>query len=327
MTKKGKEATKTKKRNTAAGKPTATNTPKADAPQTPPNPAPSLPVGALTVPLETGRALIGWMTVNEATLWLSGRRLDLQNREEYRQRVEEAHAAVARRPAGLDQTGLRTDAPPELNEHIEALRQNAVSMRFLNEGWQVAVVDLSKVCAIQPHINTGKSAQRLEGLDAGNLASLASRSLPIADPSALPVQFDPTKNTWIFSSANPNLRIVGNFGGPVQPGQNGFGFFVGILASFLQVARYRERYLLRDGYHRAFGFLSRGITRVPAFVRDFATYEELALPAGMLPQESFLGDRPPALCDYLDEDVSAEISIPVTQKMVVIQALELSTLG
>lgn len=56
------------------------------------------PADLLTSPLQTGRALIGWMTANEAKLWLSGRRVDLQNQEEYERRAEQARAAVAARP-------------------------------------------------------------------------------------------------------------------------------------------------------------------------------------------------------------------------------------
>lgn len=49
------------------------------------------------------------------------------------------------------------------------------------------------------------------------------------------------------------------------------------------MARIRGRLVLRDGYHRSFGLLSRRITHVPAYVRDYDTTENLA-PAGMLPQ-------------------------------------------
>ncbi len=287
----------------------------------------ALPANGLAAPHQIGRALIGWMTANEATLWLSGRRVDLQGLPEHQHRAEQARIAVAGRTPGLDQTNIRTAPPPELNAHLEALHQSAAGAQLFNEGWQVCVADLSRVCAAQPHINTGRSTQRVEGLHADDLASLANVSLPISTPVALPVAFDPAKNTWIFSSPNPNLRVLGRFNGQAQPGQNIFGFAVGVSASFLSVALYQNRYLLRDGYHRAFGFLSRGINLVPAFVREFATYEELALPPGMLPQEAFLGERPPTLRDYLDENVSAEIQVPITQKIVVIQGLEFNTLG
>jgi hypothetical protein len=287
----------------------------------------ALPANAMAVPQNVGRALIGWMTANEATLWLSGRRVDLQNNEEYQHRAEQARIAVAGRPAGIDQAGIATACPPELNEHVGALQQNAAGAQFFNEGWHISIVDLSRVCAAQPHINTSMATQRVEGLEPQNLVSLATVSLPVSAPSAFPVAFDPSKNTWIFSSANPNLRVVGRFSGQVQPGQNAFGFIVGISGSFLSVAVYQNRYLLRDGYHRAFGFLSRGINRVPAFVREFVSYEELALPAGMLSQDAFLGERPPTLRDYLDEEVSAEIQVPQTQKTVLIHGFEFSTLG
>lgn len=61
------------------------------------------------------------------------------------------------------------------------------------------------------------------------------------------------------------------------------------------------RYVVRDGYHRSFGLVSRGITRIPAYVRDFTTAEDLApagpLPRRTLPRSTWLGDRP-LLRDY-----------------------------
>jgi hypothetical protein len=92
--------------------------------------------------------------------------------------------------------------------------------------------------------------------------------------------------------------------------------------SFIEVARFQGCYLLRDGHHRAFGLLSRGITRVPAYVRDVATAEDLA-PAGMLPRSAWLGDRPPLLRDYHDDLVAEPVLLPVPSRTIVIQAVEL----
>lgn len=46
-----------------------------------------------------------------------------------------------------------------------------------------------------------------------------------------------------------------------------FGYVLGALPSFMQIAVIDGRCILRDGYHRAVGLLSRGISVVPAFVR------------------------------------------------------------
>ena len=83
----------------------------------------------------------------------------------------------------------------------------------------------------------------------------------------------------------------------------------------------RGRLVLRDGYHRSFGLISRGITHVPAYVRDFDTTENLA-PAGMLPQNTWLGDRPPMLRDYHDDRVAASVLLPALHRTIVIHIIE-----
>ena len=90
---------------------------------------------------------------------------------------------------------------------------------------------------------------------------------------------------------------------------------------------YRNRYLLRDGYHRAIGLLMRGITHAPVLFKDFGSFQALGLPPGMLPETAYLGERPPFLADYLADDVSQEIHAPASQKMIVIQGIEMNPLG
>ena len=83
----------------------------------------------------------------------------------------------------------------------------------------------------------------------------------------------------------------------------------------MQVGRYNGQYFLRDGYHRAYGLLSRGIDIVPAFVRDITAVEELIPdPRAMLPQDGYRGVRPPVLPDYLDDTVSAAVQLPSRQR-------------
>jgi|SRR5882724_7642676 len=134
----------------------------------------------------------------------------------------------------------------------------------------------------------------------------------------------------MITSRNPNLRIAGPFSGPVDVGggqMTACGFVVTVSSSFVQVVRYRGRLLLRDGYHRSLGLLAQDITRVPVLFREFGQFEPLGLGPGMLPEAAFLGDRPPFLADYLRDAVSAEIKLPATQKMLVIQGMEMNPMG
>ncbi len=110
----------------------------------------------------------------------------------------------------------------------------------------------------------------------------------------------------MIASRNPNLRLVGNFAGEVQPGAIG---------------------VLRDGYHRSLGLLLRGIKNVPVFVREHSQFEDLGLPQGMLSQAAYLGEQPPTLIDYLDDQVAASVMLPASQKMIVIHGIEMNPLG
>ena len=170
---------------------------------------------------------------------------------------------------------------------------------------------------------------RVQAVAKDDLASIAALTLPLTQGDEVPVQYDPIHQAWTVSSANPNLRIAANVGPlPVSPCGLALGFAVVAGPSFMQVGRYNGRHFLRDGYHRAFGLLSKGITTVPAFVRDVSRFEELvADPRTMLPQDSYQGQRPPVLTDYLDDAVSAAVQLPAAHKMIIIQGLELTPIG
>lgn len=273
--------------------------------------------------LRPARALVGWMSQEEAAQWLAGPGQVVM--EAHHDTVRRARETVSKRH--FHQGVVLGALPPQLGPHVEALRVNPASAMFFQEGWDVAIADLSSVCAIQRHVLTGDAMERVAAVDAADMVAIASVTLPQAEPRQLAAAFDPVKQSWVFSSANPNLRIAGQFHAEVQPGFHGFGFVVSLSTSFLQVARYRDRYLLRDGYHRAYGFLARGVSHLPVFVREFETFEAMGLPqAGLSPHDSFLGATPPTLSDYLDDTVSAAVTVPATQKVVVVQGLEVNTL-
>ncbi len=272
-----------------------------------------------------GRALIGWMRPADAHRFLQSS-MSGPAPEPVIETAQRARQAVAARSDGIDQDQLITSAPTELADHIRALQANPVAGPMHAEGWHVELVDLTRVCAFQPVVYSDQARERVEQVDEGDLASIAAVTLPLTQGDPLPIQYDHIRQAWIIISANPNLRIIGNVGPiPVNPGGTALGFGVVAWPSFVQVGRYRGRHYLRDGYHRAFGLLSRGITVVPAFVRDITAFEELVSdPRMMLPQDSDRGQRPPVLPDYLDDEVSAPIMAPAARKMIIIQALQLT---
>jgi hypothetical protein len=275
------------------------------------------------------RALIGWMKPEDAHRLLMSGSNDTAPDPARIQVARQARGAVAARSDGIAQDNLVIDYPAGLKDHVEALRDNLTAAQMFAEGWAVGLVDLTRVCAFQPLVFCDQAIDRVQGVEESDISTIAAVTLPLAEHVQLPIQFDQIRQAWVVASANPNLRVASSVGPiPTNPGGTALGFAIAVGQSFLQVGRYRRRYFLRDGYHRAFGLLSRGINIVPAFVRDMGSFEELMPdPRAMLPQDSYQGPRPPVLPDYLDDTVSAVVRVPAVHKMIVIQALELTPIG
>jgi hypothetical protein len=282
--------------------------------------------------LRPARALLGWLADEQAYRLLASGRDDATPTPERRALVASARAAVAARAVGLDQHGVVSPAPPELAEHERALR--ATYPAVFAEGWAVRMVDLSRLCAFQPVVYTDLARERTAAAGDGDVRHLAALTLPTGGPPPLRASFDEKRNAWVIVSSNRNLRLVGRFTAPVPGapvgggtgGTPGFGFVVTIMPSHLQVVELQGRYYLRDGYHRALGLLASGIAAVPALVASFSAIEELAVP-GALPQATYTGARPPILPDYLSSDVATEVQLPMSQKMVLVQGMELDFLS
>jgi hypothetical protein len=273
------------------------------------------------------RALIGWMQEEEARLVLAGRRADRAGDPAFSARWKIARTALDSRQAGIDQSDVLTDPPNELADHIHQLRSVDAAAPYFGDGWLVRMADLSRVCALQPVVFWDHAEERAALANPDDIASIASVTLPLPQETPLPVQFDRPRMTWLITSRNPNLKFVGEFSGQVQPGIIAFGFAVKVMASFVQVVSHRGRLLLRDGYHRSLGLIARGIRRAPVFFKEFSPYQDLGIGSGMLSPEAYLGDRPPAIGDYLDKEVAAAVDLPASQKMLVVHGLELNPIG
>lgn len=267
------------------------------------------------------RILLGWLSDNEAHLMQTGRRPDVTLTPAQQAAILSARAAVAARLEGIDQTGIVTSAPATIDEHLSCLRQQPALASLFAQN-EVALVDLQRVCALQPHVFVDYADERVASLDPNDSLAIARLTLPLSVSTVLHPSFDSARPICTISARNPNLRVVG-MNVQAQPGALVVSYAVAVTASFLSVARLNGRYILVDGYHRAAGLLRRGITKVPALVREASSIEQLGLPpTGLLPSSVYLGSRPPILLDYIDDTVSVDTRLPTTVKLVVLQAIE-----
>lgn len=271
-------------------------------------------VDALSQLIRPNRILIGWLDPDQVTKIFAGPDLNT-----FRQKAQDARSIVAGRPVNINQTDALTPAPTTLDEHVASLR--AIPSNLFDNGGNIQIADLRRIIAAQPLVFSDHAQERVANLNPNNIRDVAAVTIPIPIPKIAMGNYDEVRKTFIFTSPDPNLQVLQVIN------QNGVcGFQVALATSIMRVGRFNNRLYLLDGYHRAFGLLKREIYFVPVVVNEFTQFEHMRLPQGMLLQDAYLGNRPPWLSDYLDDEVAVSHVSPASQKLVIIQATELSAI-
>jgi hypothetical protein len=275
------------------------------------------------------RALIGWLSPNEGITLLLGRNPNPgDDIETYSNAAEQYRKAAERREPYVSTNPMVDD-----DRFADTLKGVAdrpeVQAAFHGVVWRPAVVDLSRVLSLQKVIFTDGLEINPTQIDDTALTELCLPREQVSPPSG--ALSDPDGKGFTISSLNTNLRIAGGqlseavvAPGPGLPSvrMQAVTLLVTMGASYLNVARYRDRWFLRDGYHRASRLLRAGISVVPCIYIEAKSFEEVQAGVGTLPFEVLYGDRPPTLQDFWDEAVATNISQIAIRKVIRIKGEE-----
>jgi hypothetical protein len=270
-----------------------------------------------------GRTLIGWMSPGAAEAALAGQRQSELGRPEHQQRAALARRAAEQRRPSVGTKDVVIDLPPELEASQATLAEDHRLAAAFAAGMRLALVDLRRVCAVQSGVVTD---QAVPDLDPDDLEAMVAFTVRVPAQPKLEIQYDSGRRAWIILAPDFNLRIVGEFKTEFEDGAVGLGFQVRELGTSVRVVHYQDRFLLIDGYHRAVALLARGIHVVPALVGGVEISDLLGGAGGIRP-EAFLGDRPPLLPDFWDDEVSAEVQIPAETRVLIVEALDIRAFG
>lgn len=279
---------------------------------------------------QPARALLGYMTKEEAVQVLTGSGGEAPARAPELEAIWQRLANNVASREDFKPIVPVVDTPREIEPQLRAFSERPdVKAAMRPHNWTVGVVDLSKsVLSYQRLVMTRGAEARAQDARPDELESLLSICLPPPAPEQFKGSFDSNQNAFTAWSMNPNLRITGfGVGSATMPNapdaQQIFGFTMSFGTRFVQVAQYRERWMIRDGYHRIYGLLKRGITKIPCVVIRANSFEETgAGRPGFFGYETILGDRPPRVTDFLSPDYSAEVEAQVVTRVIRIRAEE-----
>lgn len=280
--------------------------------------------------IRKARALVGYLPLEQALQVIDGGKAPQSDIDR-----AEAIAVWERYKAAADsRLPIEVRSPvrqlPSVYESMvaELQRRPDVIQAFAPHLWSVAAIDLSvPILSYQSLVHTDDAVQRVAGVDLQDPRALFNACLPEQERVELPGGFDPSQNAFTISSLNPNLRIA-SFELVEAPQPAGLmkriaGFSLSLGSSHVQVAEYRGRWMIRDGYHRLCGLMALGATIVPCIHIKARTFEETgAARPGFFGYEVLYSDRPPQLSDFLDDALSLEVTTPAVRKVVRIRAEE-----
>jgi hypothetical protein len=214
---------------------------------------------------------------------------------------------------------------PDVSQYIRALEEKHPSFKSVAPGKQVSVELVRLDQLVTP----------LVLIDYELLDSLKAE-LPLLDDIhvarfALPQQItvpiramlDPTMRSALFVSNDKTLTVM-----PAQVQQTPLGtvvtFLVGISGSALIAANHSGRLVLRNGIHRAFLLASKGIESAPCvIVKEDGPISSQATSAYPSFTDSVMAlPRPPMVKDFLNSDLTLQVPLQRTHKLVKVSAEE-----
>jgi hypothetical protein len=274
------------------------------------------------------QVLLAWFEPRDAVSALLGFRLPAQGEDismhaaAFQQKLQALNA----RDSYADLPMTPGELPLSLAKRGDAILRSMLGIANDSHAgrFSVATVDLTRLISFQKAITLENEPARFEKIAPGDWEALFELCLPQDRVEEdLLGTFDKDGKGVTITSTNPNLRI-----GPVQsvdlPGATGvklLGFAVIFGTPHMHVVEYKGRYFLKDGYHRSFALLSRGITQVPVVLERGRSFADVhAGNSSFIAPEHLLGDHPPMVTDFLDPAVSATVWQRAFRKVIRIRA-------
>jgi hypothetical protein len=221
------------------------------------------------------------------------------------ERVRQAVRIVAQSNRFEQANVMLTVETEKLSEEfaVQAARPD-ILVEMSGLSWSLGVVDLRPLIAFQRRLSFHPERPQIPIPEARQWSALLSLSFGSAKPIECATIHDRSAQTLTLQSSNPNLhfRITSD---PISP----LSIHTG--CPFFEVAYFRERWFLRDGYHRAYALLSARIFEIPAVIVYATTIEELgAAKPWFFSEEVLFSEVPPRVVDFLDSDLVLEFDRP-----------------
>ena len=245
------------------------------------------------------------------------------SREEVAAKIERAQQLLAERGRTVDCPALLTDETERVRHLLSSQAKcNDLRGEYESLDWALGVVDLHRLLAFQRRLVFDPlhcySPVPQQG-DWTALISLAMGSRRSTEHHVVSQQNISGGFEMELFSGNPDLQV--RVRPPSTDDSQSLLLFGG--SPYFEVAEFRGRWFLRDGYHRAYRLLQAGVHHVPAVVIYARTIEEVgATEPWFFNEDQLFSDHPPRVIDFSDERMVLRYERPALRKVIRIRVEE-----
>jgi hypothetical protein len=214
--------------------------------------------------------------------------------------------------------------PPDVDGLLSEIRRDERLPRTIKDWkWSFQEVEIDKLVCIQRYVDTpyadGISGALDLGTVEGRIRFCLTDEFRIRESEILEV---PDEHTYAMKASGYDLRVMGSRA-TLDPKTRDrtVSFTVGWGHPFVQVAKLRGRYILKNGYHRAFALRKRGIEFLSCILLEANTYDDLECtgPPTFFGERSIMGAHPPVFSSFFDAEIAPPMKMSTLVKSIVIR--------
>src|SRR3989442_7697574 len=264
-----------------------------------------------------GRALLGFMEETEALAFLKTHCVaEGTTDDELLRKWKAARTAVeslANPDLSCEVLGL--NAVPE--GHLDALTKTPQFLEAVGQmTWAIKLVEIDKLVCFQKYVDTEYKGTKPEGKAYSDILKLIEFCLP-EDPITRLVgkTYNDTERSYTLFSQGQDHRIIAPYETvDLITKRRLLGFVTGWGSRLVLAAKFKDRFFLKNGYHRVYELKKNHVTHVPCILVDATNFVDTgAAKQGFFPHVLLMSERQPQFVHFFSAALSPSVQLrPMT---------------
>jgi hypothetical protein len=267
--------------------------------------------------------LVGYMDEQSARDFLTKDCVTTKSPEEIAALIKACRAAVLRKTVP-DLEAKTRELPPEVQRLLSEVKGNErLSKTVKDWKWSFKEVEIDKLICIQRYVDTpyvdGISGKLDVSTAEGRVRFCLTDEFRVRESEILEV---PNENLFAIKAAGYDVRVMRSSASfDPKTGDRTVSFTVGWGHPYVQVSKLHGRYILKNGYHRAYALRKKGIEYLPCILLEANSYDDLecAGPPTFFGERSIMGAHPPIFSAFFDPEIAPPSRMTTLVKAIVIR--------